>query len=203
MQLKLIAVTNDRWPIKKVGQIMVEAEPFVDHFIIREKSKTADECMQLIQLVLREGVSSEKLIVNDRVDVAVAANIRRVHLPGRGLDVQTVKRCFPRLLAGCSVHSATEADQAIAGGADWILYGHVFETASKGHLPPRGLEEFSEISVKYDGAEIYAIGGIKPEHIPELNAAGASGIAVMSAIFESKDPLSAAAAYDDARQAIT
>ncbi|MFS0645479.1 thiamine phosphate synthase [Siminovitchia sp. 179-K 8D1 HS] len=200
--MKLIAVTNDRWPIEKLGKIMVEAEPFVDHFIIREKSKTADECMKLIQFVLNGGVSSEKLIINDRIDVAVAANIRKVHLPGHGLDVQMVKSRFPRLLAGCSVHSAAEADQAIRRGADWILYGHVFETASKRHLPPRGLQELSEIAEKHDDTEIYAIGGIQPKHILQLNAAGAAGIAVMSSIFDSEVPVSAAESYHEACQFI-
>lgn len=196
--MKLIAVTNDKWPIEKLGQIMIETEPFVDHFIIREKSKTADECMKLIRLVLSGGISSEKLIVNDRVDIALAANIQRVHLPGHGLDVQVVKRVFPQLLAGCSVHSAAEADQAIEDGADWILYGHVFETACKKKLPPRGLQALLKMTKKHDDTEIYAIGGIQPKHIPDLHLAGVSGIAVMSSIFESKDALFSAEAYYDA-----
>ncbi|WNS77539.1 thiamine phosphate synthase [Bacillus sp. DTU_2020_1000418_1_SI_GHA_SEK_038] len=194
-----MAVTNDRLKVDHLTKIMINIDPFVDYFIIRERTKTANDYIELIAALTEEKVSKDKLIVNDRVDVALVSNIQRVQLPGHGLAVSQVKDHFPQLLAGRSVHSAIEAEHASYAGADWLLYGHVFETNCKSGLEPRGLSELQEISKKVM-VDLYAIGGIKPEHIDMLHHIGVNGIAVMSTIFESDDPVSAAKEYYEACQ---
>lgn len=197
--MKLIAVTNDRFKVDLLTKIMIDTEPFVDYFIIRERTKTANEYIELITALTEAKVSKDKLIVNDRVDVAVVSNIQRVQLPGHGLSISQVKDNFPQLLAGKSVHSAMEAERASYAGADWLLYGHVFETNCKRGVEPRGLSELQEISEKVT-VDLYAIGGIKPEHIDMLHDIGVNGIAVKSTIFESDDPVSATKEYYEACQ---
>ncbi|KAB2329735.1 thiamine phosphate synthase [Cytobacillus depressus] len=199
--MKLLAVTNDRFKVDHLTKIMIDTEPFVDYFIIRERTKTANEFIELITALTEANVSKDKLIVNDRVDIAVVSNIQRVQLPGHGLAISQVKGDFPQLLAGQSVHSAMEAERASYAGADWLLYGHVFETNCKNGVEPRGLLELQEISKKMT-VDLYAIGGIKPEHIDMLHNIGVNGIAVMSTIFESDDPVLAVKEYHEACQQI-
>ncbi|WP_164525404.1 thiamine phosphate synthase [Siminovitchia acidinfaciens] len=197
--MELVAVTNDRLEVDSLARVMIEVEPFVDYFIIRERTKTAAEYINLIGQLTEASVNKEKLIVNDRVDVAVATGINKVQLPGHGLTVQQVKINFSQFRAGRSVHSVKEALEANEAGADWLLYGHVFPTDCKRGLPARGLVELKKI-VEDVPANIYAIGGIKPWHVAELCEIKIRGIAVMSSIFGSSDPASAAAEYYEACQ---
>lgn len=199
--MQVIAVTNDRLPINKLSEIIVGVEPFVDFFIIRERSKTAKEWLELMNRLIQAHVSPNKLIVNDRVDVALVANIQRVQLPSHGLTVQQVKDTFPHLLVGTSVHSMSEAQRASSAGADWLLYGHIFETDCKPGVTPRGLAQLRSISETIS-THLYAIGGIQPNDIKTLSQLGIHGVAVMSTIFESDSPMKVAKAFDDHRKAL-
>ncbi len=125
------------------------------------------------------------------MDVALVAEIVNIHLPGHGLPVQKVREKFPFLRIGCSVHSIAEASQAEGSGVDYVLYGHVFETTSKPGLAPRGVKELEEIKAKLT-IPVYAIGGITPDRVIDINA---NGIAVMSGIFSAENPKEAAMHY--------
>lgn len=195
--MQLIAVTNDQLCVEALSQVMVQVEPFVDYFILRERSKTAEEWLELVNNLIQAHVNPNKLIVNDRVDIALIANIQKVQLPSHGLPIQQVKDKFPHLLVGASVHSIDEAHRASVAGADWLLYGHVFQTDCKRGVPPRGLEELKDISEKVP-TKLYAIGGIQPKDIKVLNDIGINGVAAMSSIFESKSPMKMAKSYNEA-----
>ncbi|MFD1706006.1 thiamine phosphate synthase [Siminovitchia sediminis] len=195
--MELVAVTNDRLEVKQLAGIMCEVAPIVDYFIIRERSKTAADIIKLMGYLTHAGIEKDKLIMNDRVDVAVAAGIKRVQLPGHGLEVQQVKSCFPDIQAGRSVHSLKEAAEAIGAGADWLIYGHVFETDCKKGVPARGFQELQRIAGTVT-SNIYAIGGIKPFHLKELHEVQIKGAAIMSGIFDSPTPYAAAKEYSEA-----
>lgn len=192
--MELIAVTHDRMEVDALARVMIEVEPFVDYFIIRERTKKAVDYIRLIDLLTEANINIAKLIVNDRVDVAVAAGLQKVQLPGHGLTVQQVKLNFPKLRAGKSVHSLKEAMEARVAGADWLLYGHVFSTDCKKGLPARGIVELKKIAENVP-SDLYVIGGIKPWHVAELGDVKIKGIAVMSSIFDSPEPASAAEEY--------
>ena len=81
--------------------------------------------------------------------------------------------------------------------AEWILYGHLYDTGSKQGLPPRGTSELERITASLS-IPVYAIGGIKPTHIDTLKELNLSGVAVMSSIFESSNQIAAAKSYYDA-----
>ncbi|WHY81582.1 thiamine phosphate synthase [Siminovitchia fortis] len=198
--VELIAVTNDRFDVDMLARIIVKVEPFVDYFIIRERTKTANEYIRLIGRLSAAKVKKEKLIINDRVDVAVVTGINKVQLPGHGLTLQQVKSYFPNLRTGRSIHSPEEAWEASRSGADWLLYGHVYDTDCKKGVPARGLEELKLIAENVQ-SNIYAIGGIKPEHVVGLNKMNIRGIAVMSSIFDSAKPARAAEEYHEACRA--
>ncbi|WP_318506710.1 thiamine phosphate synthase [Bacillus sp. T3] len=114
-------------------------------------------------------------------------NIPNVQLPGHGLPVALVKNMYPLLTVGRSVHSFEEAKQAEIDGADYVVYGHCFETNCKRGKPANGLTLLEEM-VKKLCIPVYGIGGITPERVGLMQKAGAAGVAMMSGIFSSIAP---------------
>ena len=88
---------------------------------------------------------------------------------------------------GASVHSLADAQLAERLGADWLIAGHIFPTACKPDLPPRGLSFLREICDSVS-IPVYAIGGITPEQQTEIRQAGAAGCCVMSQMMQCEDP---------------
>ncbi|WP_368658616.1 thiazole tautomerase TenI [Metabacillus halosaccharovorans] len=162
----------------------------VDYIHIREKTKSASDMMELISVLEGKGVPKEKLVINDRMDVAVLHNIPNLHLPSRGFSIQEVKKYRPSFRIGRSIHSLEEAIQCENEGADYLLYGHIFETTCKADLLPRGVEQLKDICENVT-IPVIAIGGITPETIDQLKQTNVHGVAVMSYVMESKDPKSA------------
>src|SRR5205814_5544946 len=88
-----------------------------------------------------------RVLVNDRVDVALAAGADGVHLAESSLPVADVRRAFPSLLVGASVHGLERAAGAARDGADFLVFGPVYETPSKRGLgPPQGLEALARVA---------------------------------------------------------
>lgn len=125
------------------------------------------------------------------MDIGLLHDIPNIHLPGNGLPAKTVKERYPQIRVGRSVHSLKEAKQAERDGADYVLYGHCFETNCKQGKPPNGLEVLSKIANELQ-IPVYAIGGINPDRVDVVRNTGAAGIAVMSGIFASCDPVASA-----------
>jgi thiamine-phosphate pyrophosphorylase len=105
-----------------------------------------------------------------------------VHLTAHSLPAGVVRETFgPEFLIGVSTHSLDEAQAARMGGADFVLFGPVFETESKRAFgPPQGLDKLSEVARKLDEFPVLAIGGITLDNVGECFRAGASGIAAIS-----------------------
>jgi thiamine-phosphate pyrophosphorylase len=174
----------------------------VDWVQVREKSAPALDVFRLVCAlapVCRDrGVG---LLVNDRVDVALAAGAQGVHLARKSLPPQVARRLLTaRHLLGCSVHSLPEALEAVRGGADYVTFGNVFPTASHPGLPPRGVESLREVVVAVE-VPVIAVGGITLETLPQVLATGCAGVAVIGAILESPDPGGAARAFREALEA--
>ncbi|HAC81942.1 MAG TPA: thiamine phosphate synthase [Deltaproteobacteria bacterium] len=121
-----------------------------------------------------------RLVVNGRVDVAVAASADGVHLPVGGVSVPDARRLLPRgALVGCSVHHHEELSRV--GDADYVIFGPIFETPSKpGYGPARGPAGLRAM-VASAAMPVLAIGGIGPENAACVWEAGAAGIAMMGA----------------------
>ncbi len=172
-------------------------QPYTDQLHLREPNLSATELVELIDALLAKGYSPEQLTVHDRVDVAHVAGIG-VQLTRRSLRVRDVRRHFPNLVIGKSVHSLAEALAAEAEGADRLLYGHIYPTASKPDMPPRGIDALKQV-VTFTTKPVIAIGGITPERMPEIAATGVTGIAVLSGILGQSDPLAAILSYQGVR----
>lgn len=197
--MKLMAVTDDCQSILQLAQKIIHIQPIVDFIQIREKTKTVKEVMTLLEYLDEGGVPKEKIIVNSRLDIALCSDVQTVHLPESGLPVQQVKERFPHLTIGKSVHDYEGAKKAERQGADYVLYGHCFETNSKKGKVPNGLIPIIEMKRKLK-IPVFAIGGIHVSRVQALRDVKADGIAVMSAIFSAQQPFVEAREFREAIQ---
>jgi thiamine-phosphate pyrophosphorylase len=127
------------------------------------------------------------LFVNGRVDVALAAQADGVHLPGGGLSPGHVRRLFPGALVGISTHAVVEVSRARDEGADFAVLGPLYETPSKaGYGEPLGLAPVRAAAKL--GVPIYGVGGVNATRAPAVVAAGARGVACISAVLAASDP---------------
>ncbi|GAB3058202.1 hypothetical protein GCM10027286_22340 [Virgibacillus ainsalahensis] len=117
-----------------------------------------------------------------------------VQLGKNSMNVSEVRSPYDHLCIGCSVHSVDEALFASKHGADYLLYGHVYETQSKPGLKPNGLKGLKDV-VQHVSTPVIAIGGITPENTPDIIKSGASGIAVLSGVLLANDPMKNVIAY--------
>ena len=133
------------------------------------------------------------LLVNDRIDVALAA-ADGAQVGARGVRVRHARRMLGagRLL-GASVHTAAEAIEAAAEGADFVLAGTIWPTPSHPGRTGAGRELIREIASS--GIAVIAIGGVTPERGAEAREAGASGIAVIRGVWDAADPAGAVRHY--------
>lgn len=194
MAMQLHVISNGKLDLQKFADKMHEIAPYVDYIHLREKTKTARELFNAVNYLGIKGISANKIVINDRADVAAVCKAGGVQLAYHSLPVHAVRRHFPRLRIGCSVHSVAEAKQAEASGADYVVFGHIYTTASKFDLVPKGVDALAKV-VEAVTIPVIAIGGIKPFHIREIKQTGASGIAVMSSIVDAVSPLEAVQGY--------
>ena len=122
-----------------------------------------------------------RIIVNDRLDVALAAGAAGLHLGVKSMPVQAVRRVVSaEFVLGVSCHSLQEALQAEEGGADYILLGPIFETPSKlPYGPPLGLDRLREVASRLR-IPVLALGGMSAERAAACYEAGAHGIAAIT-----------------------
>lgn len=145
------------------------------------------------------------LVVNDRVDVALASGADGVHLGADDMDAVTARRLLgPDAIIGLTVKNAGDAERAAQAPIDYACIGGVFETISKVNPDvPVGIIGFTELRQFLRAAKpelpVGAIAGINVERVPSVIAAGADGVAVISAIFRA---VNIAAATRDFRQAV-
>jgi len=175
-------------------QAIKKAHQYVDYIHLREKDWLAGEFLEVIASLVQLEVPKQKVMINDRVDIASISKVAGVQLGGHSIPVQAVKKYFPHLRIGRSVHGLKEAVAQEKAGADFLLYGHVFSTASKPGLKPRGIDSLKEV-VGNTTVPVIAIGGIQPCHIPLLKESGVNGIAVLSGVLLNDDVEASAISY--------
>lgn len=167
---------------------------------VREKDLGAAEVAALCRALLPAARSRRAwIIVNDRLDVALAVGADAVQRTGSSLAVEDLKTVAAgRVRVGASVHSLEEAVAAEKAGADWVTFGPVYDTPSKRrHGPPQGLRALARVT----GAlrvPVVAIGGVTPERVAEVRSAGARGVWAISAILAADDPAGATRRFLDA-----
>jgi thiamine-phosphate pyrophosphorylase len=157
---------------------------------LRLKEESARSLVEIAR-VIRAAVPDVPLIVNDRADVALAAGAEGVHVGVDDLSPAVLRRFVPPgFIIGASVGSDAEVDRA--SGADYVGIGPIYATGSKADAGAAiGPVRFAELARRC-GVPAVAIGGISAETVPNVIAAGANGIAVISALFGAPDPTRAA-----------
>jgi thiamine-phosphate diphosphorylase len=124
--------------------------------------------------------SRTRVLVNDRLDVALAAGAHGVHLPSHAMDARAARAIVPDgFLIGRSVHSEAEAVEAERSGCDYLVFGSVFASGSKpaGHAVA-GLDALARVCQRV-ALPVLAIGGVTLARVPSIVAAGAAGIAAI------------------------
>ena len=182
-------------------QAAVDAE--IPLFQLREKSLPARVLYELtVGAVEITRGSKTRLLINDRSDIARAAGADGVHLTAHSLPAGIVRTIYgPEFLIGVSTHSLREAEEARKTGADFVVFGPVFETESKrGFGEPQGVNKLREVTRALGEFSVVAIGGITLENVAGCFAAGASGIAAIRLL---NDEVKMASAVDRIRSRFT
>jgi thiamine-phosphate pyrophosphorylase len=138
--------------------------------------------------------------VNDRFDLALAADADGVHLGQEDIPPSRIPMAArSRLLVGRSTHTLEQASEACAESVDYIAFGPIFATGSKDSPgDPRGVERLAEVVSAVQPLPVIAIGGIDLGNVARVTGAGVAGIAVISAVAEATDPRRAARALAEA-----
>ena len=182
--------TRGRDLVAVVGECVAAGLPAVQ---VREKDLgAADLAFLCRRLVAPARDTGAMLVVNDRVDVALAVGADAVQRTHASLPVDDIRAIAGRRLRiGASVHSLQDAVDAELKGADWVTYGPVYETPSKRpYGPPQGLDRLAEVA-RGLRIPVIAIGGITPERVKEVRQAGARGVAAISFILGADSPADA------------
>jgi len=170
---------------------------------LREKHASARTQYQIGQRVRELTATADvPLIVNNRIDIAEAINADGVHLGDDDLPVAVAREILgPEAIVGRSVSTPTAAEEAEAAGADYLGVGAVYRTDSKDDVDPEnhgiGLDGLAAV-VEATSLPVVGIGGVTTDNGSEVIAAGADGLAVISAITNATDPTAAAAALKQA-----
>jgi thiamine-phosphate pyrophosphorylase len=154
----------------------------IDMLQIREKDLSGAELYSLVLKVARTVEGSDmRILVNDRLDVALAAGAHGVHLGGHSIPTEVARAAAPEgFIIGVSTHSREEALQAKDGGADFITFGPVFHTPSKARYgPPVGTAALARCCDE-TGMKVLPLGGINEENYPQLLRLPISGLAAIS-----------------------
>lgn len=171
----------------------------VDWIQIREKDLSSHELLELTRRVIavtQDANAHTRVIVNDRLDVAIAAGAAGVHLGGASIPVaETVQWCRagnaePDFIVGASCHDVQEAIAAERSGGNYIFFGPVYESPSKMKFgAPQGVGKLAEVCGRVQ-IPVLAIGGIDEENAGTCLRAGAAGVAAIRLFQQSPDAAS-------------
>jgi thiamine-phosphate pyrophosphorylase len=182
--------TKGRPLVPLLQRVLTAAAPAIQ---LRERDLSAKELMTLAREVQAVTASrTSQLLMNDRIDVALALKGVGVHLRSNSLPVSVARQLLgARRLLGMSVHAVEEAVQAESQGADYVILGPIYETPSKQMFgPPLGIHTL-EKACRLVRIPIVGIGGVTAARACEMRRAGAFGVAVITAILGAADVESA------------
>ena len=162
--------------------------------LIQLRDKTREKGLQLPVAEALQALCRQRgalFIVNDHVDLALAAGADGVHVGQKDLPVAVVRRLAPELVIGCSTNNPEEARRAEADGADYVSVGRLFPTGSKDDTRPATTETLRVVKAAVS-LPVCAIGGINESNIDAVIEAGADMVAVIAAVIAAQDVATAA-----------
>jgi thiamine-phosphate pyrophosphorylase len=193
--LMVLADDAPNWKIDPIDQARAACEGGASVVQLRAKRATdavALEWAEAIREITRK--FDVGFFVNDRFDLALAADADGVHLGQDDIPPSRIPMAArSRLLVGRSTHSLEQAREACEESVDYIAFGPIFSTGSKDSpCDPRGVERLAEVVRAVQPQPVIAIGGIDLGNVARVAEAGVAGIAVISAIAKAADPRRAA-----------
>ena len=189
--LDFVLITDRKVCDIKLTDIIKQAiEGGIGTVQLREKDLSTRDLYSLAKEI-RE-ITEKKdvnLIINDRVDIAIAVDADGVHLGWQSLEINIVRRMIGRdKLIGFSAHSLKEAERAENSGADYVTISPIFDTVNKDYfIKPLGVDEIAKIKERIN-IPVIALGGINENNVNKVLKNGADGIAAISAILLSNSP---------------
>ena len=190
LDMRVYAVTDRAWTGEKTleEQLREALEAGVTLVQLREKDLEEgaflEEAKQIKELTDAYGVP---LIINDRVDIALACGAAGVHVGQEDLDAGTVRELLgPDRILGVTAKTVEQAERAEQAGADYLGSGAVFGSSTKKNAKPMTIEQVRQITSAVS-IPVVAIGGIHAENIDQLAGTGIAGAAVVSGIFGARD----------------
>lgn len=202
----IIGITNRGICKNFYDQIRKISKSNINYLILREKDLNGNELFELsfkVKEILND--TNIKLIINSNIEVAKEINADGIQLSFKDFINITNRQYSENIMKneknvdkfksigykyrmiGVSIHSLDEGIQAYNLGADYVIYGHVFETNCKEGIPARGVNEIKELSKKID-IPIIGLGGISKNNFKEVIDSGAKGIAIMSSLMKAENP---------------
>ncbi|MBI71103.1 MAG: thiamine phosphate synthase [Gemmatimonadetes bacterium] len=190
--LRLIVITDPilSKPFGLINTIEATLEAGAGMIQLRDKHANSNELLEsAMRILVLTRATGALLVVNDRLDVALAANADGVHLGPDDARVSQVRNIVPEnFIIGYSTDDPSEGKEAESQGADYLGCGTVYRTSNKpdagSAIGPDGIKKMVDaVSIPVVG-----IGGITPQNTTEIWNAGASGVAVIGAIMDSSDP---------------
>jgi len=200
---KLMLVTDRRRSTRPITEtVQMALSGGVDAVQLRERDMSARElydlAVKLRAITLEAGAA---LIVNQRLDVALAVGADGVHLGWRSLNPRDVRKLAgEKFLIGISCHDEPQIHAAGEAHADYALLGPVFRTPSKeGLVYPIELDSLKKL-VSVAKIPVIAVGGITPENAAQVMETGVAGLAAISALIDPADPAAAARTFRAAEE---
>ncbi|MCA9420180.1 MAG: thiamine phosphate synthase [Nitrospira sp.] len=187
----LYLIVDARWSSRcSLSEILHQASHAGVKFV-QYRNKTGSMKQAYDAAIVLRGVAAERgmiFIVNDRCDLALAVEADGVHLGQDDLPVFFARKVVgPKMIIGISTHNPEQVRKATEGGADYLGFGPIFSTKTKAnHEPVVGMDGLAGVR-ELTTLPIFAIGGIVPDSVSALRAAGANGVAVASAILDAVD----------------
>jgi thiamine-phosphate pyrophosphorylase len=163
--------------------------------MLREKDLGGRELLALAEPLAQICTSLKKaLIINGRLDVALAVSGAGAHVGREGIPVSDARRILgPGRILGYSAHEIPEARDALDAGADYVTLSPIFPSFSKPGARPRGLAFLRSGVEALAPRPVIALGGVDPDRLPQVRASGAHGAAILGAVMQAEDPKAAAA----------
>lgn len=176
-----IGLPESDWTDALRSQVLAAARAGIDYVQVREPDLEAADLADLVRsLMAATATTTVRILVNDRIDVALAANASGVHLKERSILPAEVRRIAPPgFVIGCSIHEISAI--AARKSADLLIAGTVMPTASKPAVDYLGKDGLSRVVKAAAGQPVLGIGGLDLPSIPLLASTGAAGLAAIGA----------------------
>jgi thiamine-phosphate pyrophosphorylase len=190
LDFRLYAI-SDRRLLDPIEFINRAAPAGLRAFQLREKDLSTRKILSFARQIR---ATSCKIFINDRVDVALSAGAAGVHVPEASWPMNRFKQTFPGIVSGVSVHSIDSATRAEEEGADFLLFGPIFETPGK---EAKGLPALHQLT-GFVSIPVYAVGGMTPDRAQQCREAGAHGVAAIRDLMTAPNILERLAEYEEA-----